>query len=267
MKNRSFLSKAASKVACVVLLTPLIFTLGCNQNNGSGFGAVSAAGVGTGNGGLGRGPSPVNLGTAANYIILAQSAITNVPTSAVTGTVGLSPATGAGIALNCSEVTGAVHTVDAAGPACRTVSSVALTAAINDKNTAYTNAAGRAPDYTEYAAGLIGGKNLGPATYYWSSSVLISADLVLTGGPNDVWIFQIAQGLTVASGVRVTLAGGALASNVYWQVFSAADLGTTSAFKGTIMSSTNVVLKTGATLNGRALAGTAVTLQSNVVSP
>lgn len=250
------------------MFIPLLFTLGCGSDGGaSGFGDVTAAGVGTGLGGAGRGPAPVTLGTSANYIILAQSAITNVPTSAVTGNIGLSPSTGAGIGLACSEVIGSVQTVDAAGPACRTVSPVILTAAINDKNTAYTDAAGRAPDYTELAAGLIGGLNLGPATYRWSSSVGIGTNLMLTGGANDVWIFQIAQGLTVSSGVQIILAGGARAQNVYWQVFSAADLGTTSKFKGTIISSTSIVLKTGATLNGRALAGTAVTLQSNIVKP
>lgn len=249
-------------VGVAVLTLTLI---GCAGDNNPWFGEATAAGLGNGAGGNGRGPAPVNLGTSANYVILAQSAVTNVPTSEVTGNVGLSPATGAGIGLNCVEISGSVHTVDAAGPPCRTVSPVILTAAINDKNTAYTDAAGRTPDYTELGAGLIGGLNLGPATYYWSSNVGITSNLYLTGGANDVWIFQIAQGLSVSSGVQVVLKGGARAENVYWQVFSAADLGTTSRFKGTVISSTAVVLKTGAVLQGRALAGTGVTLQSNVV--
>jgi hypothetical protein len=254
------------KFSFVAALVPVLFSFGCGTSNSSGA-PTSVAGAGTGVGGVGRGPAPVNLGSAANYRILAQSAITNVPTSAVTGNIGLSPATGAGIGLSCPEITGTVQTVDAAGPACSTVAPATLTIAINDKGTAYTDAAGRAPDYTEYAAGLIGGLNLGPATYRWSTNVNITSDVTLTGGPNDVWIFQIAQGLTVASGVKVKLAGGALAQNIYWQVFSAADFGTTSVFKGTVISSTTVILKTGATLNGRALAGTGVTLQSNIVGP
>jgi hypothetical protein len=258
------LSKNTARAVCLSLLLPLVMLSGCGDGPRN---PDTAAGAGTGVNGLGQGPSPVTLGSAANYVILAQSAITDVPTSAITGNVGLSPGTGAGIGLACPEVTGAIQTVDAAGPACRTVAPSTLTTAINDKGTAYTDAAGRAPDYTELAAGLIGGLNLSPATYKWSSAVSITSELTLTGGPNDVWIFQIAQGLSVSSGVRVTLAGGALAQKVYWQVFSAADLGSTSAFKGTIISQTSVVLKTGATLNGRALAGTAVTLQSNVVSP
>jgi hypothetical protein len=228
---------------------------------------LTAAGAGTGNGGLGRGPSPVALGTAANYVILAEAGITNVPTSAITGNVGLSPTTGAAIAgLGCPEVTGTINTVDAAGPACRIQDSVALTTAVGDKNTAYTTASNPAPDYTELGAGNIGGRNLGPGTYKWSSAVLIPTNVTLTGGPNDVWIFQIAQGLTVASSAQIILAGGALPANVYWKTFSA-DLGSSSAFQGTIISQTSIDMKSTASIKGRLLAGTAVTLIQNVVGP
>jgi hypothetical protein len=140
-----------------------------------------------------------------------------------------------------------------------------LTAAIGAKGTAYTDAAGRAPDYTELGAGNIGGLNLGPATYKWSSAVLIPTDVTLTGGPNDVWIFQIAQGLTVSSGVHIILAGGALPKNVFWQTFGAADLGTTSQFNGVILSQTSIAMKTGASIEGRLLAGTQITLDQNTV--
>lgn len=236
---------------------------GTDTGTGTGAGAGTSAGV------AGRGPAPVNLGTAGNFAILAQSAITNVPTSTVTGNVGLSPATGAGIALTCAQVTGTIYTVDAAGPLpCRVTDAARLTAAIGDKGTAYTDAAGRAPDYTELGAGNIGGLNLGPATYKWSTPVLIPTNVTLTGGPNDVWIFQVAQGLTVSSGVKIILAGGALPKNIFWQTFAAADIGTTSEFNGVILSQTSIALKTGATINGRLLAGTAVTLdQAKVTQP
>jgi hypothetical protein len=257
----------ARVVGSAALLLPLMFAMGCSPGSGAGA-AATAYGAGTGLNGLGHGPSPVNLGAAGTYRILAESAITNVPSSAVTGDVGLSPGTGAGNGLTCVEVTGVVQSVDAAGPApCSTAAPASLTPAIGAKGTAYTDAAGRAPDYTEMGAGNIGGLNLGPATYKWSTAVLIPSTLTLTGGPNDVWIFQIAQGLAISSGVQIVLSGGALPENIYWQVFSAADLGTTSVFKGTIISSTSIVMKTGATINGRLLAGTAVNLDHNVVAP
>ncbi|MDO9216559.1 MAG: ice-binding family protein, partial [Lacisediminimonas sp.] len=228
---------------------------------------LTAAGAGTGTG-AGRGPAPVVLGGAGDYVILAESGITNVPTSAITGKIGLSAATGASITGldDCSEIVGqVVHTVDNTGPVCRTVVPLILTPAIGAKNTAYTDAAGRAPDYTELGAGNIGGRNLGPATYKWSSALLIPTNVTLTGGPNDVWIFQIAQGMTVASGAQIILAGGALPQNVYWQTFSA-EFNTTSQIKGTVLSQTSIAMKSGASITGRLFAGTATTLIQNVVT-
>ena len=243
------------------------------QAGGSVIAGVTGAGGaggglgGAGGAGAGRGPAPVNLGTAGDFVILAESAITNVPASAVTGNVGLSPGTGAAIGLTCSQVTGKIYSVDAAGPLpCVISDATRLTAAIGDKGIAYTDAAGRAPDYTELGAGNIGGMNLGPATYKWGTSVLIPANVTLTGGPNDVWIFQIAQGLTVSPGVQIILAGGALPQNIYWQTFAAADIGTTAKFNGVILSKTSIAMKTGASINGRLLAGTQVTLDSNAVT-
>jgi hypothetical protein len=250
-----------------LILTGFMFGCGGGGDGGAGAGSATAPGAGTGVGGAGRGPAPVTLGAAGTFVILAESAITNVPTSAVTGNVGLSPATGAGIGLTCVEVTGVINSVDAAGPLpCVVTNPVGLTAAIGAKGTAYTDAQGRAPDYTELGSGNIGGLNLGPATYKWGTGVLIPADVTLTGGPNDVWIFLIAQGLTVSSGVQVILAGGALPQNIYWATFAAADLGTTSKFNGVIVSQTSIVMKTGASINGRLLAGTAVNLDANVVA-
>lgn len=237
-----------------------------NDNDDTTASTPTAPGTGTGVAGSGRGPAPVALGAASTFAILAQSAITSVPSSAISGDVGLSPATGANMVLTCAEVTGTIYSVDAAGPACKVENSTLLTAAISAKDIAYTDAAARAPDYTELGAGNIGGLNLGPATYKWSSPVLVPTNVTLTGGPNDVWIFQIAQGLTVSSGVQIILAGGALPQNVYWQTFAAADIGTTSQFKGVILSQTSIAMKTGATINGRLLAGTGVTLDQNTVT-
>ncbi len=213
--------------------------------------------------------APVNLGTAGNFVILSKSGITNVPTSAITGNIGTSPITGASITgLGCSEVNGTIYTVDAAGPACRLVDPVLLTAAVSDMQTAYTDAAGRtSPDHTELGAGNIGGMTLTPGLYKWGTGVKIPpGGVTLSGGANDVWIFQIAQDLTVDNGAKVTLSGGAQARNIFWQVAGKTTLGTTSDFKGIILSKTLISLNTGATLNGRALAQTAVTLNANVIT-
>ena len=209
----------------------------------------------------------VPLGLAGDFVILSKSGITNVPASAITGNIGTSPITGAAITgLGCGEVTGNVFTVDAAGPACRVTYPAYLTAAVLDMQAAYTDAAGRAANVTELGAGNIGGLTIAPGVYKWSSPVTIYTDVTLSGGPNDVWIFQIAGGLTQAAATRVNLIGGAQAKNIFWQVAGVASMAATAHMEGVILSATGITLVTGATVNGRLLAQTAVTLQMNTVT-
>ncbi|MDO8462550.1 MAG: ice-binding family protein, partial [Deltaproteobacteria bacterium] len=88
-----------------------------------------------------------------------------------------------------------------------------------------------------------------------------------SGGPNDVWIFQIAGDLTQANGKSVNLAGGAQAKNIFWQVSggTGVTIGTTAHLEGTILAAKAINLNTGASVNGRLLAQTAVALDHNTV--
>lgn len=215
------------------------------------------------------GQTPVSLGRAGTFAILTKSGITDVFASAVNGDVGTSPITGAAIHLTCAEVmTGRVYSVNAAGPLpCRVTDPTLLTKAVGDMEIAYTDAAGRIlPDFTELGAGHIGGLTLVPGLYKWSTGVSISTDVTLSGGRNDVWIFQIAKTLTQASATRVILKGGARAKNVFWQTSGAVAIGTTAHFEGVILARTMIAMKTGASANGRLFAQTAVTLQKNAVT-
>ena len=215
----------------------------------------------------GVGPRPVNLGQAGSFAILSKTGITDVYASAVTGNVGVSPITGAALLLRCNEVFGQVFTADAAGPLpCSVTDPSRLTLAVGDMEFAYIDAAGRVlPDFIALGAGEIGGKTLAPGLYKWSTNVSISTDITLSGSSNAVWIFQIAGKLKQANGVRVILAGGALAKNIFWQVAGDATLGTTSHFQGILLGKTLIAVNTGATVNGRLLAQTAVTLQMSSV--
>jgi hypothetical protein len=208
------------------------------------------------------------LGTAGNFVILSKSGITNVPTSAITGNIGTSPITGASIAgLGCPEVNGTIYTVDAAGPSCRVVDPVLLTAAVSDMEAAYTDLAGRAPaNYIDLYGGNIGGQILTPGIYKWNTGVIIPTDVTLSGGANDVWIFQIAQNLDISSAMHVMLSGGAQAKNIFWVVAGTTTLEPTSVFNGNILGATTIALQNGATLNGRALSQTDVTLIADTVS-
>lgn len=210
----------------------------------------------------------VNLGVAGNFVILSKTGITDVYKSTITGNIGTSPITGAALLVSCAEVSGTIYTVDAAGPLpCRITSASMLTTAVADMQTAYTDAAGRnTPDYLNLGAGNIGGKTLTPGLYKWTSSVVIPTDVTISGGPNDVWIFQVAGTFNMSSDVNIILEGGAQAKNIFWQASGAVTLGTTSHFEGNILGQTGINLKTGASINGRMLAQTAVTLQMNTVN-
>jgi hypothetical protein len=209
----------------------------------------------------------VNLGVAGNFAILTKTGITSVYKSSVTGDIGTSPITGAAMVLECDEVTGNVYSVDAAGPACKTTSASMLTTGISNMQTAYTDAAGRTtPDFVNLGAGNIGGKTLTPGLYKFTSSVNIPTDIALAGGPDDVWIFQVAGNLDMSSAVNVTLSGGAQAKNIFWQVAGSVTFGTTSHFEGNVLGQTGIHLRTGASINGRLLAQTAATLQKSTVT-
>lgn len=223
----------------------------------------------------GNAASAVNLGTAGNFAILAKSGISTVPASTITGNLGVSPAaasyvTGFSMTADSTnvfstspQVTGKIFAADYAAP---TPSN--LTTAVGDMELAFTDAAGRAPDVTELGAGNIGGMTLVPGVYKWGTGLLIPSNVTLAGNANAIWIFQIAQDLTVASATNVFLSGGALPKNVVWQVAGAVEIGTTAHFEGIVLTQTSVALRTGASINGRLLAQTAVTIDtSTVVAP
>jgi hypothetical protein len=214
----------------------------------------------------------VNLGAAGDYVILAKTAINNISTSAVIGDLGLSPAattyvTGFSLTdatgyATSAQITGKIFAADMADP-----TPINLTTAVNNMITAYSDAAGRpTPDFIELGTGNIGGKTLESGLYKWTSSVTIPSDVTISGGANDVWIFQISGDLSMGSAVKIILTGGAQAKNIFWQVAGQATFGTTSHFEGIVLSMTGVNFQTGASMNGRALAQTAVILDGNAIT-
>jgi hypothetical protein len=211
-----------------------------------------------------QGQPPVNLGSTAHFTILAGAAITQ-PTAGgiINGDIGLSPATGASIGIPPALVNGTIYAVDATGTQAPNVviDPALLTAAKGDLTIAYNDAAGRTPvptgDFLNPNGGNIGGLNLVPGLYKFDTTALITgSDVTLTGGPDDVWIFQIGTDLQVGSGISVILAGGAQARNVFWQVGTSATLDTGSSFKGTILADQSITMNTTSTMEGRALAFT-----------
>ncbi|MFZ2914811.1 MAG: ice-binding family protein [Rectinemataceae bacterium] len=225
---------------------------------------------------LALGPAPVDLGSAGDFVILSKSGISTVPTSDVTGNIGVSPIDStaitafsltmdaSGLFSKSDQVTGNVYASDYTAP---TPSN--MTTAISNMETAYTDAAGRTlPDSTDLGAGDISGLTIAPGLYKWGTGVSINTDVTLSGGANDVWIFQISENLVMAGAKSVILSGGALPKNIFWQVAGGdgVTLGAGANFNGIVLAAKAVSLNTGATVNGRLYAQTAVTLDGNIVT-
>ncbi len=186
---------------------------------------------------------PVDLGTAATYGVLGASAVTNTGPTVVNGELGVSPGTsitGFGAAPN-GVVTGTVHQTDAAAAQAQ-----------QDTTTAYDVAASLTPTRTGLTE--LNGLSLTPGVY--SGGALQLADtgaLTLAGSAESVWVFQAASTLTIGSGTRITITGGASSCNVFWQVGSSATIGTGAQFQGTVLAQQSVTATTGATVQGRLL--------------
>lgn len=220
-----------------------------------------------------RGPAAVNFQTAAFFKILAKSGISNVPTSQILGNIGVSPIgaaaiTGFSLSLDpggqhasSAQIVGKAYAADYAPP-----TPAMLTQAVLDMQAAYVDAAGRVPDFVDVNGGNLGGLSLIPGTYKFSTPVTIPTTLTLVGGSSDTWIFQIPGTLALASGVQIVMSGGALPQNVFWQVAGATTIGTNSTFRGNILDLTNIAVQTGASVYGKLLAQTAVTLDNNFVN-
>lgn len=193
------------------------------------------------------------LGTAQNFTVLAGSTITNTGATVVTGELGLSPGTSV-TGFPPGVVTGTRHITDGA----------ALQAK-NDLITAY-NGAANAPTTSNLTGQNLGGKNLIPGVYRFSSSAQLTGTLTLSG--RGIFIFKIGSALTTASHSVVQLTNGAQACQVFWQVGSSATLGTTSRFQGSLMARTSITLTTGANVPaGRLMARSgAVTLDGNRIA-
>ena len=247
-------------------------TGGGGGGGGTGGGATAADGdVADDDGGLaaegGAHVAPVNLRSAGAFVLLSKGGIAVVPTAAIKGDLGVSPAaatyiTGCSLTadpsnvfLTSAQVTGKVYAADYALP-----TPPKLTLAIGDMELATLDAASRAPDFVELGAGDLTGRKLVPGVYRWSSAVILPTSVTLAGSASDVWIFQIAQTLSMSDATRIVLTGGALARNVFWQVSGSVDLGTTAHLEGNLLSESSITLGVGASLTGRLLAQTSISI-------
>jgi hypothetical protein len=195
-----------------------------------------------------------NLGSAASFVALASSTLTNTGPGVFVGDVGVSPGTSV---TGFPPGTVRRGTIYMGGP-------VAAQAQI-DTTSAYNDLAGQTCN-VDLTGQDLGGMTLTPGVYCFDTSAQLTGDLVLDaqGDPLAVWVFQTGSTLTTASASSVALINGGQALNVFWQVGSSATLGTGSRFNGNILVDASITLNTGASLIGRAMSlNGAVTLDTN----
>ena len=225
---------------------------------------------------LTTGQAPVNLASAGNYVIFSNTAVTSVFPSLVNGDIGTA-GTGANATITCPElaVTRKIWTVDAtyADATCNTISAPLVGVAAGDMAAAITDAKGRTiPDFTNLGAGTIGGFILAPGLYKWTGAAGVTIDntgVTITGGADDVWIFQIDSNFTVQNNAFITLGGGAQAKNIFWQVGGVAGAVIESGvnFKGVILADTGITLDSASVVLGRLYSNPAITLKTNTITP
>jgi ketosteroid isomerase-like protein len=204
-------------------------------------GAVAGAG----------GPAAISLGSAGNFAVMATSAISSTGPVVINGNVGLAPGTSQGIPP--AQVNGTIHVNDSVVMQAQ----ADLLAAYNDATSRSTNA--------QVLPGNMGGLTFTPGLYVNSTSVMIAGapgpgnnvTLDAQGDPNAVFIFKMGSTLTTGVSSQVILAGGAKASNIFWQVGTSATLGVTSIFYGDVLAATSITINTGAAVTGSMFSGAA----------
>jgi len=220
-------------------------------------------------------PDQVDLGTAGNYAILTKTGVTTTGVTAVTGNMATSPIAETSMtgftlvrSVNNEFSTSGLVTGQITSATHHEPTPTKLTTAIGDMETAYTAAAGAAPDSHEFVDGGLTGQTLAPGVYKWTNTVHFSGQLTLDGeGSEDaVWILQITKNLVVADGAEIILKNGAKAENIFWQIAEAAEFGSSSTVHGIFLVKTGMAFKAGSTLNGAALAQTTVTMIATTIN-
>jgi Ice-binding-like/Putative Ig domain len=221
------------------------------------FVLVAAAMFAAGSPALAAQPVPP-LESAASFVVLGYSRVTNTGVSRVTGNVGTSPG---------EVVTGFSSSMFRVGDIRR---DDALARQARLDGNAAADALSRQPCDVVLDNGELGGRTLRRGVYCFpSADVRLNGTLILDaeGDREAGWLFHIDGTLTTASNALVLVVGNGDDGNVRWWTGDAATLGAGTAFIGNLFAHTNITLGAGASLSGRAFARTgSVTLDANAVS-
>jgi hypothetical protein len=227
-------------------------------------------------------PVAPDLGTAGNFVILTRTGASSTPASNITGDMGcdITYAAVTGFDLTpveyehstSSQISGKAYCADY-GSGTKNM----LTLAVHDMQLAYTHAATQPTSYTcgptesaicsNVLLGQISGAVFKPGTYTWPSFVSYDSDIYLQGGPDDIFIFQVAEYLNIAINAKMILipalsgsTGTPKAENIFWQTGTYMYVAPDAVLNGIFLVKTYASLAMGISLNGRLLAQTTVIL-------
>jgi len=256
-----------------ILLSFTLAGCGSDSNTSSSAAMIPSGAVSTAAG-------SVDIGTAGNFALLAKTGVDTMPTSSVTGNVGVSPAA-RGSLTGWSE-TAAADASDVYSTSVQVVAPYKLYAAdyaeptptnlgiaVLNMEAAYDDAASRLfIDAAKHniPPATLGAAPLGAGIYTWDGALAITTDITLDGTATDVWIIQVNGTLGMGADLAIILTGGALPQNVFWQVAGGVTVGARSHFEGVVLSKTAITFGNLASINGRLLAQTAINIDQSVVT-
>lgn len=208
-------------------------------------------------GALAANPTPINLGAAAPFGVLAGTSVVNTGASAVDGDIGTTP----GTSITGFNPTGTLTGTKYPGGPVAVQAQSALSAAYND-------AVGRTPDQS-FSEDLAG-KTFTPGVYRHASAAQLTGTVILDGqnNPDAVFIFQVGTTLGSSAGSIVSLINGAQACHTFWQIGTSSTLGANTTFRGNMLADASITVGAGTSVAGRLLArnGT-VTMDTTAVTP
>ena len=266
-------AKYSKPLTWLLMLAVAALVAGCG-------GKGTSTNAGSGSGPNGRACNCVPLGTAIGYAILAKTGITSLPSSVVTGNVGLSPASRGDLkgwletvapdsTYSTSTQIVAPSNLYAADYAAPTPAN--LTTAVLNMETAYADAAARVPTSAATTdigtpPGTLVNMTLASGVYQWGSAVNIPTDLTFDGSGKDFWVLKVSGPLFMAAGKKIILINGAQSRNIYWQVSDDVTIGANAQFAGIILGKKSITFGNLASINGRLLAQSMVTLNAATVT-
>ena len=186
-----------------------------------------------------------NLKSAANFTVIAASAVSNTGYTVIIGNLAMSPS----VALTGFNPMGIINGIVELG------TNISLQAQ-NDVTSIYNDL--KSVPMTALMTGVdLSGKTLVPGVYKFDSAAGIDTPAgILTLNGNGIYIFQVGSALTTSTNSEIRAINGAKASCIFWQVGSSATLGQYSRFVGNILAYASVGFATNVTYSGSIYAQT-----------